>query len=176
MAKSRQKKDAESAALTERFRKMKVTVLTTTSNLKVKDMTELRSSLRAENIEYVIAKKTLVSRALKDAGLGQIDVSPINSGFSLAFGYDDEVAPAKLLAQFAKTHESVLFLGGILDGVFVEADRMKQLAKLPSRDELRARVVGTIAAPISGFVNVLAGNLRGFVRVLNAIREQRAPS
>lgn len=176
MAKTRVKKELESSALTERLQKMKVAVLTTTAGLKVKDMTELRTALRAEGVEYVVAKKTLVRRALSAAKLEQVDLSPVDSSFSLTFGYDDEVTPAKLLAQFAKTHEALKFLGGILDGAFVDAERMKQLAKLPSRDQLRGQVVGTIAAPLSGFVSVLAGNLRGLVRVLDAVRQKQSAS
>ncbi|MBI5405333.1 MAG: 50S ribosomal protein L10, partial [Candidatus Kerfeldbacteria bacterium] len=107
MAKTRVKKELESSALTERLQKMKVAVLTTTAGLKVKDMTELRTALRAEGVEYVVAKKTLVRRALSAAKLEQVDLAPVDSSFSLTFGYDDEVTPAKLLAQFAKTHEAL---------------------------------------------------------------------
>lgn len=174
MAKSRDQKQQELSRLTDRFGRMKVAVFTTTGGLKVKDVTDLRNQLRKEGIDYTVAKKTLVNRALKDAKVESVDVSGIMTSFSIAFGYEDEISPAKFLAQFAKTHESVQFLGGILNGVFVDADQMKALSKLPTRDELRARVVGSMAAPLSGFVNVLAGNLRGLVRVLDAVRNQKA--
>jgi len=174
MAKTRVQKEQETAVLVDHLQRMKSAVLSSTSGLTVKDMTELRSTLRKAGLDYVVAKKTLVKRALEASGLAKVDISPVQASFSLTFGYEDEVAPAKILAQFGKTHEAVKFLGGILEGSYVGVEQVQQLAKLPTRDELRARVVGSIAAPISGFVNVLAGNLRGLVRVLDAIRTKQS--
>ncbi|KKW32601.1 MAG: 50S ribosomal protein L10, partial [Candidatus Uhrbacteria bacterium GW2011_GWA2_52_8d] len=85
-------------------------------------------------------------------------------------GFDDEVAAAKLIAEFAKDRETIQILGGILEGKFVGSDAIKQLATLPSREQLLAMLVRSLNAPISGFVHVLAGNLRSLVYVLNAIR------
>lgn len=174
MAKTRAKKTSEVQTLVEKLQRMKSAVFTTTAGLRVKDVNELRLLLRAAGVDYVVAKKTIFRRALETAKLSGIDVSGVNQSFAITFGYEDEVAPAKLLAQYAKTHEVVKFVGGILNGALAEADQMTTLSKLPSRQELRAQVVGTIAAPLSGFVNVLVGNLRGLVRVLDQVRERRA--
>ncbi len=131
--------------------------------------------LRRAGVDYTVAKKTLVARALQAASLEHLDFSSaLSTSFSLAFGYDDEVLPARLLAQFAKTHESVQFLGGVVDGSFLTAAQMQQFSKLPSRDGLRSQLVGTLAAPVSGFVAVLGGTLRSFVRVLDGYRQNRA--
>lgn len=176
MAKPRQKKEQEVAALTEKFQRMRSMVLTSTSGLKVNQATELRSMLRRAGVDYIVAKKTLVARALQAASLDHLNFgSALSTSFSLAFGYnDDEVLPARLLAQFAKTHESVQFLGGVVNGSVLTAMEMQQFSKLPSRDGLRSQLVGTLAAPVSGLVVVLGGILGGFVRVLDGYRQNRA--
>lgn len=178
MAKSRQEKEQEVASLVDKLRRMKVAVLTTNAGLSVKDSTELRSTLRKSGIDHTVAKKTLLRKALNESSFGGIDIMPITASFGISFGYDDEVAPAKLLAQFAKTHGALQFIGGVLDGVYIDGAQMKQLASLPTRDGLRAWVVGTIAAPLSGLVNVLAGNIRGLAQVLSARRSalENAPA
>lgn len=174
MAKTRPQKEIEVQELTDRLQRMKVAVFATNSGLKVKDVTALRSQLRQNQIDFMVAKKTLLKRALAAANMSDLDVSGIQTSFGLAFGFADEVAPAKLLAQFAKTHENLKLLGGILNGSFMPAEQMNALAKLPTRDQLRGQLVGTLAAPLSGLVNVLVGNLRGLVRVIDAVRERRA--
>lgn len=175
MAKSRPKKAQEVENLATHISRMKVAVVTSTSGLNVKGTNELRTALRAVGVDYVVAKKTLVKRAFEQAKLADtVDLAPLSESFALSFGYEDEVTPAKTLAKFAKTHEAVKFLGGIMDRSFVPAEQMKALAALPSTDELRARLVGSIASPLSGFVRVLNGNLAGLVRVLEAHRSNRA--
>jgi large subunit ribosomal protein L10 len=174
MAKTRPQKEIEVQELTDRLQRMKVAVFATNGGLKVKEVTALRSLLRQNNVDFMVAKKTLLKRALAAANMSGIDVSGIQASFGIAFGLTDEVAPAKLLAQFAKNHEALTFLGGIMNSSFVPVEQIEALAKLPTRDQLRGQLVGTLAAPLSGLVNVLAGNLRGLVRVIDAVRERRA--
>ncbi len=173
MAKTRHKKETEAAGLAKKFQRMSVAVFSSTAGLKVKDVNTLRSTLRAAGIDHRVAKKTIIRRALASAGLEKIDLGAVTESFSVTFGYADEVAPAQLLAQFAKTHESLKFLGGIMGGTFMTAERVQALSRLPSRDELRGQLVGTIAAPLSGFVSVLVGNVRGLVRTIDGYRQQR---
>ncbi len=175
MAKSRPKKELEVEKLVTRLNRMKVAVVTSTSGLNVKGTNELRTALRTAGIDYVVAKKTLVRRALEQAKLADtVDLKPLAESFALSFGYEDEVTPAKVLAKFAKTHETVKFLGGVMERSFVTSEQVTMLASLPSTDELRARLVGSIASPLSGFVRVLNGNLTGLVRVLDGYRSKRA--
>jgi large subunit ribosomal protein L10 len=102
------------------------------------------------------------------------DIKSFGGGVSALFGKEDEVAPAQLIAQFAKTHEVVTLFGGILEGKFIDAAKVKELSALPSKQQLLGQLVGTLNAPISGFVNVLAGNLRNLVGVLNNIKQSKA--
>ncbi len=172
MAKSREKKQNEAASLADKFSRMKVVVLTTTGGLKVKDSNVLRTLLRKEGIDHVVAKKTLIRRALEQSGLKSIDLAPLTQSMAMSFGYDDEVAPARVLATFAKTHETLKFLGGIVEGSFTAPDTVKMLASLPAKPEMRGRFVGTIAAPLTGFARVLQANLTGFVRILRSLSEK----
>ena len=89
------------------------------------------------------------------------------------FSYEDEIEPAKILDEFSKMHQSMQVIGGILNNKFLDAAQAKALAKLPSKVELYAQLVGSLQAPISGFVNALAGNLRNLVYVLKAIENKQ---
>jgi len=95
-------------------------------------------------------------------------------GVATFTGTTDEVAPARIVNDFAKKNEVVAIFGGTLDGKYIDAVFVKNLASLPSKQQLLGQLVGTINAPVSGFVNALAGNLRGFVSVLNNIKEAKA--
>jgi large subunit ribosomal protein L10 len=90
-------------------------------------------------------------------------------------GFDDEVAPARVIFQFAKTHDALQVVGAITgDGQILTPAQVKALATLPTREQLLGQVVGTIAAPLSGFVGVMSGNVRSIINVLNALSEARA--
>lgn len=143
------------------------------SGLEVKDNEVLRKRLKAEKGEFLVAKKTLINLALKDKA-ENLDVKQLDGQIAAIFGYEDEVTPAKILDKFKKEHEGKIdFAGGILENKFINASQVADLAKLPSKQELYAKLVGSINAPVSGFVNVLAGNIRNFVQVLKAIEEKK---
>jgi large subunit ribosomal protein L10 len=133
------------------------------------DANALRKKGRDVGVEVMIAKKTLLNRALEKNGF-TIAPEALEGSILTTIGFDDEVVAAKLMAEFAKDRETIQIVGGILEGKFVGTDAIKQLSKLPSREVLLAKLVGSLQAPISGFVNVLAGNLRSLVYVLNAIK------
>ena len=93
---------------------------------------------------------------------------------AIAFAMEDEVSSAKEITLFAKKNEAVKILGGILESKAISVEAVKQLASLPTREQLLAQVVGTISAPLTGFVNVMGGNVRGLVNVMNALKEKKA--
>ncbi len=173
MAKSRQVKTDSLNDLSSHLRTAKSVVFANFQGLKVKETEELRKKCRAENVYFVATKKTLLAKALTEAGL-TADVKHFEGGVAAIFGMNDEVAPAQLTAEFAKTHEVVKLFGGILEGHFIDSAKVNALAKLPNKQQLLGQLVGTLNAPVSGFVNVLAGNLRGLVGVLNNIKEAKA--
>lgn len=156
--------------LAEKLKVSKAVVFSDYKGLKVKDMTLLRKELRAEGIDFQVLKKTLMNEAMKEAGI-EMDVKKLEGQIVIAVSSGDEVMAAKLIAKAAKANENLKIVGGILGTKELSATEVNALAKLPTKEELLGRLVGTLNAPVSGFVNVLAGNLRGLVQVLKAVSE-----
>lgn len=173
MPKSKSQKEQIIKDLQDKLHKSKSMVFANFDGLKVADATELKRECRKEGMEYLVAKKTLFQRALKDSGLENVGPENLSGSLAVIMGYEDEVAPAKTVSKFAKTHEALKIIGGVLENKFVDVTVVSNLSKLPSKQELIARVVGSVRAPLSGLVNVLQGNLRGLVYVLNAVREKK---
>jgi large subunit ribosomal protein L10 len=173
MAKTRQQKEEELQALREKFSRSKGVAFTRYMGLTVADLQDLRRKLRAEENELVVAKKSLLGIMVADGGLSKDEVNNMPGDVAVVFGFKDEVSPAKVVADFAKTHPTVEFHGGVLEGKFIDRSQVEALSKLPSRLELLAQMVGSMKSPLSGLVGVLNGNLRGFVQVLNQVKEQK---
>jgi len=172
MAVSKQQKAVALTGLQNKLGKMKALVFTHYQGLTVKEVTDLRRKLREQEVELVVTKKTLLRRALKDVKLDPALVDQLEGSIALAFGYTDEIAPAKILQLYAKDHPSVELMGAIVDGQLMDKVQTVALAKLPGRQELRAKLVWVIGSPISGLVNVTAGTLRSLINVLNSIKEK----
>lgn len=172
MAITRREKEVTLAALQEKLQRAKSIIFTHYQGLTVKEVTELRRTLRQDAAELVVIKKTLLRRALSGAGQDSSLAERLVGSVALAFGYSDEVSPARILQKFAKTHPVVELLSAVVAGQTLDALGTVALATLPSRDELRAKMVWILGSPLSGSVNVLAGTLRGFINVLNAIKEK----
>lgn len=158
--------------LAEKLQKSQGVVLTDYRGLDVQTMTELRSKLRAAGVEYKVVKNTLTRLAVRKAGFEPFD-EVLTGPTAIALGYDDPVTAAKILIDFAKTHEDLEIKGGVLNGVFISVDEVNRLAKLPSRPELLAKLVSTMQGPIYSLVSVLQGTLRNLVYVLDAVRREK---
>jgi large subunit ribosomal protein L10 len=174
MAKTRQQKETTLSELTKALEAAKSVVFADFRGLTVKDATEFRRKAKKEKIGVYVAKKTLMRLAFGKAGYEGIDPVTLDGSLVMVVGADDEVAPAKLVAEFAKDRETLKITAGVLERKLVDAAAVKFLAKLPSKAELIAKAIGSIKAPLSGLVNVLSGNLRGLVNVMNAIKDQKA--
>ncbi len=175
MAKTKQQKTAVVTELADRLQKATAVVFVSYHNVPVKEINQLRSSVRSAQGEYVVTKKTLLQRALASAGYAGVSTENFIGNVAVGLAYGDQVAIPKAIAEFVKKHaEQMTILGGVLERSVVDAIGIKYLATLPSREELLAKMVGTLQAPISGFVNVLAGNLRNLVGVLNAIKTAKS--
>lgn len=172
MITKQQKKDIVKD-LSQKAKGSKSIIFVDYKGLKVKDVTELKKQLREAGVEYVVSRKTLVDIALKEAGI-EASVRGLEGQIAISFSKEDEVAAAKIIEKFAKTNENLKMLGGVLGVQVMSQEEVKALAKIPSKEELLAKLVGSLKSPVSGFVNVLGGNLRGLVQVLNAIKEQKA--
>jgi len=162
--------------LSEKIKKSKSIVFAGFNALTVKDNENLRAQLRKENSEYYVAKKTLMNIAFKDQ-IKDLNVRTMDGKLAAVFSYEDEVAPAKIIGNFRRDKDKttkIFFLGGILENKLLSKEEVEALAQLPSKTELYAKLVGSLNAPISGFVNALAGNLKNLVYVLKAIEEKKA--
>ena len=170
---TRKQKEQIIAEVVEKIQQAKALVFADFKGLSVKDLTVLKRELRATQSEWLVLKKTLLNIALEKAGI-QVNARSLEGQVSISFS-SDEVSAAKVIAPFAKKNDKVLrIIGGALGTTALDVAEVQALAKLPSQDELRGQLVGTLQAPITGFVRALSGNLSGLVRVLQAVAEQKA--
>lgn len=174
MALSKEQKQQQISELTNLLKDSKITVIASYDKVSVSELQELRSSASEQGTTVRVAKNRLVKIAMADIdSLKDADISNVKGQVLYAFNNQDEVAPAKALHEFSKKNPNLQFVGGFDSvGQSLDQDKLKALAQLPSKEQLLAQVVGTIAAPMNGFVNVLAGNIRGVVNVLNARKQQ----
>lgn len=158
--------------LKKKFTTTKVVIVTDYKGLNVAQMTELRRNLSEAKVEFQVVKNTLLTRASKDTDAELLaDVFKGPSGIALSF--DDPVAPAKILTQFAKDNKKLEIKAGVMNGKMMNLDAITALSKLPSREELLAQVLSTMNAVPTGFVRALADVPRRMVNVLNAIKDQK---
>jgi len=171
MAKTRTKKEEIVSKLDSQLAEAKAAVLVSYKGMKVTETEELRNILREKGVSFNVTKNTLAKIVLTKHGI-EFDKSIFEKPVAIAFASQDEVVAAKEIALYAKKHEALEILGGILENKMIDAAIVSRLASLPSREELLAKVVGSISAPLSGMVNVMVGNLRGLVNVLNSRKEK----
>ncbi len=149
-------------------------VLVDYSGTNVAVDTELRRKMRESNVDYSVIKNTLARFAIDKIGFNELD-SVLNGTTALALSADDPVAPAKVLAEYAKKPNSTIKIkAGFVDGKVISADEVMALSELPSREALVAQVLGTLMAPISGLANVCSANIRGLAVALQAIADQKS--
>ena len=158
--------------LRDRLSKSAIIVLTDYKGLDVAAMNDLRRRLRAEEIEYQVVKNTLLIRAAEDN-----DIALIKDYFkgpsAIALSYDDPIAPAKVLSEFAKENKKLEIKAGVMNGQVLDAEAIKALAKLPSREVLLGQLLSALNAIPTSFVRTIAEVPRSFVSVLSAIRDQK---
>ena len=174
MAKTKAQKQQILMNLKEMIGKSKSIIFTKFNGLGVKENEEIRKELKNEKNEYYAVKKTLIDLALKDKNIAGLDLKNKEGQVAAIFGYDDEISPARIINKYITNGSGKIdFLGGILENKFISAEEVSNLAKLPSKQELYAKMVGSIKSPLRGLVNALSGNFRNLVYVLKAIAESK---
>lgn len=156
--------------LTQKITDSKSVVITSYHKLKVKDMQDLRRKLKEKNLDLKVVKNTLFKKVLNEKKI-EIADNVLNKPLACVFG-QDEVEPAKIVFDFSKSNENLKILGALLESEFIDKSKVDSLAKLPTKQELYGQVVLRIKSPLSGFVNVLRGNLSGLVSVLKQYQEK----
>jgi large subunit ribosomal protein L10 len=159
--------------LTDKMRRAKLAVVTDYRGLKVRDLATLRRALRPHQVDFTIAKNTLLRIAAANAEVGSEAADELLAGPSgVAFCYDDIVQPAKAIADFARTSRILNVRGALLGNVVLGMEDVARLATLPPVDELRSEAVGVISGPLSNMVGVLNGLLQTFLGTLEAQAEK----
>ena len=168
----RRLKEKKVELLKEELGHARLIVMTDYRGMTVAQMNKLRRMLQAEGIKYKVIKNTLAQIAAADLGMEAMNTY-LEGPVAIAYGYDDPVTPVKLLVKFAKENDQLSLKGGMLEKQVLDEQGLRQLADLPSREVLLARVLGSFQSPLAGMLSVLQGNLRGFVYALQAVKEKR---
>lgn len=154
-------KKAKVEELSEKFKKAKMIVLTEYRGITVEDDTKLRAQIRANQDDYCVVKNSTIVHALKAAGIEGIDA--LEGPTAAVIGYEDYVAPAKVVNDYAKDHDFYTIKAGIMDGKVIDVAEVKKLASLPSKETL-----------YSMLASALLGNIRNLAVVLDQAREKQA--
>ena len=150
------------AGIKEKFEKAQTVVLVDYRGLTVAEDTELRNQLRKAGVEYAVLKNTMISRAIEGMNVDEMHAS-LEGPTAVAFGYEDMIAPAKILSEFAKKSKKLTIKCGVCDGAYLNADGVEALASLPSKEVLIAKIIGSMMSSVSKFVYCV-----------EAIRKQKA--
>ena len=168
----RPEKVAMIAELKETMKNAKGAVLTDYRGINVAQDTKLRRKMREAGVKYSVIKNNMASIAAKEAGIEGLDAY-LKGPLALVSSDKDPVVAAKLISEFIRENRIMEIKGGLVEGSVIDADGVKALANLPSREILLARLLGSMQSPITGFVTVLQGNIRNLVYALDQVRQQK---
>ena len=165
-------KSEKLAKMKEYIEKAQVAVVSDYKGLTVEEITKLRRSIQQEDGDYMVTKNTLAKIAIKDTPyevLSDILTGPV----AIAFGFKDQVTPAKVLSKFIKDTKKGEILAAALDGKLLNAKEAKALADMPSKEEIYAKMLGSINSPASGLVYTVNGVMAALTRAVAAVRDQK---
>ncbi|MGN1152785.1 MAG: 50S ribosomal protein L10 [Candidatus Gastranaerophilaceae bacterium] len=166
-------KSEKISQIKEKMEKAKVAIVTDYKSLSVEEITKLRRSIQKEDGDYMVTKNTLAKIAVKGTEyevLSDVLTGPV----AIAFGFDDQVAPAKALAKFIKETKKGEILAAAMDGKLLTANEAKALANLPSKQEIYAKILGCINSPASGIANSINAVMSSLTRAVAAVRDQKS--
>jgi large subunit ribosomal protein L10 len=157
----------------DRFNGSQAVLLADYRGLSVKELQQLRVKLREAGAELTVYKNSLTEIAMRELALPSL-ADYLAGPTAFVFVTEDPVAPAKALTTFAKEHKALELKGGLVENQVVSSDDVKAIATLPSREELIAKLLGTMLNPIVGFARVLNGPTEAFARTVQAVADQKA--
>ncbi|MEE0451977.1 50S ribosomal protein L10 [Peptacetobacter sp.] len=152
MRKALEVKSLVVSEIVEKLNNSSSAVVVDYKGLTVAEVTELRKVMREAGVDYKVYKNTLVRRAAQEVGIEQFNDELLVGTNAIAFGYDDPVAPARILKKFIETHPKMQLKMGVIEGEFYDEAKIMELANIPSREELIAKLLGSLKAPVSNFV------------------------
>lgn len=158
-------------SIKEKLSKAQVAIVTEYRGLSVEEITDLRRKLQKEGGDYMVTKNTLAKIALKGTDY-EVLTDTFKGPIALAFGFNDQVSPAKVLIASMKESKKGEIIAGGLDSKLLSADEVKALANLPSREELYAKMLGCINSPATGIANSMNAVITQLVRTLDAVKDK----
>lgn len=172
MPKTKTQKQEIVAQLAENMESQKSMVFVDFAGLSVKNMEKLRGQLRELGARLSVAKKTLFDKAASKSGI-PAEFGKLEGQIGTVFAFQDELDPMKAIHKASKEMEGLKILGGYIEQEMRGVEYIETLAKLPGREVLLGQLVGTVSAPMRGFVTVLEGNIKGLVVAMDAIGKKR---
>ena len=155
------------------FDKATVAVVTNYSGLTVEEITKLRRELQKNDADYTVTKNTLAKVAIKGTNFEALD-EVLTGSIAIAFGFSDQVAPAKVLKKFIDDTQKCELIASVLDGKLLNAKETEALASLPSKEEIYAKMLGCINSPASGVVGSINAVMSSLVRAINAVKDKKS--
>lgn len=166
-------KNDKVALIKEKIDKAQVAIVTEYKGLSVEEITNLRRSLQKDGGDYMVTKNTLAKIAIKGTPY-EVLADSLKGPIAIAFGFEDQVAPAKALSKFIKDIKKGEIIAAAMDGQLMSAAEAKALANLPSREEIYAKMLGCINSPASGIANSVNAVMSSLVRAVAAVRDQKS--
>lgn len=168
IAKTRRQKEKILEDLKEKLSHQKALIFVDFRGLKVKELANIRKKLKEANSQFLVAKKTLMRLAFQEKNI-KFNPEELEGQIALVFGFGDELTPAQIVFRLSQEYKNLKILGGFIESKkeeFLSSEKIIELGNLPTKEELYGRLVGSISAPISNFINVLQGNIKGLLYVL----------
>ena len=173
MALTKEQKQNKVEKLQELIAKQKAMIFVSFSGLKAKDIEDLREKLNEVGAKIMIAKKSLAGLAFKEKKIN-FEKQEFEDELAIVFGFEDELSPIKAVYNFSKEKNNLKIISGYVEKEKAGVEEMIALAQLPSKQELYAKLVGTMFAPVSNFVNVQRQNIKGLFYAFDAIVEKNS--
>lgn len=170
---ARPEKVTEVTAIAERIRAAQSMVLADFTGLTVEQMTRFRRTCREKAVECRVVKNRLARIAAEQSDLAVMK-GHLKGPTAILFGPESQVEPAKIAVEFAKDNEAMKIKGGFVDGVYLNPQQVLTLSKTPSRDELIAKMMGSINSPVSGLAAAMNGVIAALTRAIDAVAKQKA--
>ena len=160
-------------AIKSKIEKAQVAIVTEYKGFSVEEITKLRREIQKDGGDYMVTKNTLAKIAVKGTDYEAL-TEKLTGPIALAFGFSDPVSPAKAVTKFIKETKKGEILGAVLDGKLLSVEETKALANLPTKEELYAKMLGSINSPASGIVGCVNGVMASLTRAIAAVRDQKA--
>lgn len=172
MATTRQQKEVTLQELKDKFGRAKSVAFGQYAGMTMEQLSKMRKQMRESNVEFKVAKKTLFKLAAKDQGL-ELSDDLLPGTIGAAFSYEDGIAGPRIIKKMGKEVEVLKLMGGIMEGQVLSIAQMKEIADLPSKQELLAKLVGLMRAPLQNFYGAIQSPLSSFARAVQGYAEKK---